>query len=162
MPEYHRTEIKTGVFVLVALVLFIVAMLTVSDIGRKMTSKATYEVLLTHSYQIKNDAPVTYSGMTVGRVTNVARITPKQTDLREPFTNDFYSIKLTLEICISKFFFGDVSCVFNNLENHAILILDRSVGSLNPNFLATFTYSHELANLSFTTTQCRPKVLVFR
>ncbi len=85
--EYQRTEIRAGIFLLISFIILAVMVFAISDIQSLFKQKKEVKILFLYSDGIEKDAPVRFSGVKVGKVTNV-RVAPEQGD----------KIELTLSI----------------------------------------------------------------
>jgi phospholipid/cholesterol/gamma-HCH transport system substrate-binding protein len=85
--EYRRSEIRAGIFLLISFAIFTAMVFTVSDIQSLFKKKKEVKVLFLYSDGIEKDAPVRFSGVKIGKVTNV-RVAPEYGD----------KIELTLNI----------------------------------------------------------------
>ncbi len=85
--EYRRSEIRAGIFLLISFTIMAVMVFAISDIQSLFKKKKDVKVLFLYSDGIEKDAPVRFSGVKVGKVTNV-RVAPEQGD----------KIELTLSI----------------------------------------------------------------
>jgi phospholipid/cholesterol/gamma-HCH transport system substrate-binding protein len=74
--EYRRTEIRAGIFLLLAFVIMVVMVFAVSDIQSLFKKKRVVKALFSSSEGIEKNAPVRYSGIKVGKVENV-RVAPE-------------------------------------------------------------------------------------
>lgn len=70
--DYFRTDVKVGVFIFVALVLFVGAALVVGGVGEWFTTTQEYTVLLPNANLLRRRAKVSYAGSPVGEVTAIA------------------------------------------------------------------------------------------
>ncbi len=77
--EYRKQEIRAGVFLLLAFVLFAVMVFAVSDVGSLLRKRKVLRVLFTSSEGIEQNAQVRYAGIKVGKVTNI-RVAPELGD----------------------------------------------------------------------------------
>jgi phospholipid/cholesterol/gamma-HCH transport system substrate-binding protein len=69
--EYRRSEIRAGIFLLISFVMLAVMVFTVSDIQSLFKKKKEVRALFLYSDGIEKDAPVRFSGVKIGKVTNV-------------------------------------------------------------------------------------------
>jgi len=77
--EYHRSEIRAGVFLLLSFSILVVMVFVVSDVQSLFKKKKEVKVLFAFSDGIEKNAPVRYSGIKIGRVEGV-RIAPEHGD----------------------------------------------------------------------------------
>ncbi|HUJ19503.1 MAG TPA: MlaD family protein [Nitrospirota bacterium] len=77
--DYRRTEIRAGIFLLLAFVILVIMVFAVSDVQSLFKKKKEVSVLFAFSDGIEKNAPVRYAGMKVGKVENV-RVAPAQND----------------------------------------------------------------------------------
>ncbi len=77
--EYRRSEIRAGIFLLVAFAILVVMVFAVSDIQSLFKKKKEVKVLFSSSEGIEKHAPVRYSGMKIGKVESV-RVAPEHND----------------------------------------------------------------------------------
>ena len=69
--EVYRSEIKVGVLITVAFVLFVIGIFVVSDIRSLWDKKKTIVLLFPYADGITKGSPVWYAGLEVGAVTDV-------------------------------------------------------------------------------------------
>ncbi len=67
--EYFRQQIKVGALLFAALVLFVLAALSVGSVGTWLAPKRQYTVLFRNSSLLRAGASVSYAGLPVGQVT---------------------------------------------------------------------------------------------
>ena len=77
--EYRKQEIRAGIFLVIAFVLFAVMVFAVSDVGSLFKKRKTINVLFSSSEGIEQNAQVRLSGMKIGKVTSV-RVAPEHGD----------------------------------------------------------------------------------
>jgi phospholipid/cholesterol/gamma-HCH transport system substrate-binding protein len=77
--EYRRNEIRAGVFLLLSFGVLVVMIFAVSDIGSLFKQKKDIRVLFQFSDGIERNAPVRFSGLKIGKVSNI-RVAPEQGD----------------------------------------------------------------------------------
>lgn len=77
--EYRRSEIRAGAFLLISFMILAVMVFAVSDIQSLFKKKKEIKVLFLYSDGIEKNAPVRFSGIKIGKVTNV-RVAPEQGD----------------------------------------------------------------------------------
>jgi phospholipid/cholesterol/gamma-HCH transport system substrate-binding protein len=77
--EYRKSEIRAGIFLLTAFIVFAVMVFAVSDIQSLFKKTMNIRVLFSFSDGIEKNAPVRFSGIRVGKVTNI-RVAPEQSD----------------------------------------------------------------------------------
>lgn len=70
--EYFRPDVKVGVFIFVALVLFVAAAIVVGGLGDWFAATQQYTVLLPNANLLRRRAKVSYAGSPVGEVTAIA------------------------------------------------------------------------------------------
>jgi len=85
--EYRRSEIRAGIFLLIAFTILAVMVFTVSDIESLFKKKKEVKVLFLYSDGIEKNATVRLSGVKIGKVSNI-RVAPEYGD----------KIELTLSI----------------------------------------------------------------
>ena len=69
--QVFRSEIKVGLLVLVSFILFVVAILVVSDIRSLWDKKKTISILFHYADGITKGSPVWYAGYEVGGVSDI-------------------------------------------------------------------------------------------
>jgi phospholipid/cholesterol/gamma-HCH transport system substrate-binding protein len=77
--EYRRSEIRAGVFLLLSFAVLAVMVFAVSDIQSLFKKKKEVKVLFLFSDGIEKDAQVRFSGIKIGKVSNI-RVAPEQGD----------------------------------------------------------------------------------
>ncbi len=77
--EYKRSEIGAGIFLLVSFAVLCVMIFAVSDIQSLFRKKKEVKVLFSYSDGIEKDAQVRFSGIKIGKVTNI-RVAPEYGD----------------------------------------------------------------------------------
>jgi phospholipid/cholesterol/gamma-HCH transport system substrate-binding protein len=77
--EYKRSEIGAGIFLLVSFAILCVMIFAVSDIQSLFRKKKEVKVLFSYSDGIEKDAQVRFSGIKIGKVTNI-RVAPEYGD----------------------------------------------------------------------------------
>lgn len=87
--EYRKNEIRAGVFLLVSFTIFAVMVFAVSDIQSLFKKKKDLKVLFSFSDGIEKNAQVRFSGIKVGKVSNI-RVAAEQGDKVE-LTLNVYS-----------------------------------------------------------------------
>ena len=87
--DYKRSEIGAGIFLLIAFAVVAVMIFAVSDIQSLFKNKKEIKVLFQFSDGIEKNAQVRFSGIRVGKVTDV-RVAPEQPD-RVELTLSVYS-----------------------------------------------------------------------
>lgn len=80
--EYRKNEIRAGIFLLTAFVVFAVMVFAVSDIQSLFKTKKWFKVQFTFSDGIEKNAQVRISGIKIGKVTDI-RVVPDKGDLVE-------------------------------------------------------------------------------
>ncbi len=80
--EYRKSEIRAGVFLLVAFIVFAVMVFAVSDIQSLFKKKKWFKVQFSFSDGIEKNAQVRISGIKIGKVTDI-RVLPEKGDLVE-------------------------------------------------------------------------------
>ena len=74
--EYRRSEVGAGIFILVSFIILALMIFAVSDIQSLFKKKKEIKVLFQYSDGIEKNAPVRYSGIKIGKVTNI-RMAPE-------------------------------------------------------------------------------------
>jgi len=74
--EYRRSEVGAGIFILVSFIILAFMIFAVSDIQSLFKKKKEIKVLFQYSDGIEKNAPVRYSGIKIGKVTNI-RMAPE-------------------------------------------------------------------------------------
>ena len=69
--EYFRPDVKVGAFICVALVLLVIAALTIGGVGDWFAPTQQYTVLLSNANLLRRRAKVSYAGSLVGEVTAI-------------------------------------------------------------------------------------------
>ena len=69
--EYFRPDVKVGAFIFVALVLLVIAALTIGGVGDWFAPTQQYTVLLSNANLLRRRAKVSYAGSPVGEVTAI-------------------------------------------------------------------------------------------
>jgi phospholipid/cholesterol/gamma-HCH transport system substrate-binding protein len=77
--EYRRKEIGAGIFLLVSFVILAVMIFAVSDVQSLFKKKQEFKVLFLYSDGIEKNAQVRFSGLKIGKVTNI-RVAPENGD----------------------------------------------------------------------------------
>jgi len=85
--EYRRSEIRAGIFLLLAFAILVVMVFAVSDIQSLFKKKKDIKVLFAFSDGIEKNAQVRLSGIKIGKVTHI-RVAPEHRD----------NVELTLSI----------------------------------------------------------------
>lgn len=70
--DYLRAEVKVGVFIFLALVLFVAAAVVVGGVGEWFATTQEYTVLLPNANLLRRRAKVSYAGSPVGEVAAIA------------------------------------------------------------------------------------------
>lgn len=78
MAEYFRKETKAGVLILMAIVILGALIFVVGDFQNLFGKKQTLKVLFASAQGIEINAPVTYAGVTVGRVAEIRILAGKE------------------------------------------------------------------------------------
>ena len=91
--EYFRPDVKVGGLLFMALVLVIVAALTVGNVGGWLAAKQRYTVLFRNVNLLSEGTRVSYAGFPVGQVTNIVMRPP---ELRGPYPD--YPVAVTMTI----------------------------------------------------------------
>ncbi len=74
--EYRRKEIGAGIFLLISFVILTIMIFAVSDIQSLFKHKKEFKALFLYSDGIEKNAQVRFSGLKVGKVTNI-RVAPE-------------------------------------------------------------------------------------
>ena len=69
--EYFRPDVRVGAFIFVALVLLVIAALTIGGVGDWFAPTQHYTVLLSNANLLRRRAKVSYAGSAVGEVTAI-------------------------------------------------------------------------------------------
>jgi phospholipid/cholesterol/gamma-HCH transport system substrate-binding protein len=77
--EYRRNEIRAGAFLLLSFIILVVMVFAVSDIKSLFAKKKELKALFLFSDGIEKNAPVRFSGIKIGKVTDI-RVAPEHGD----------------------------------------------------------------------------------
>ncbi|MBN2190627.1 MAG: MCE family protein [Candidatus Aureabacteria bacterium] len=97
MAEYYKNEVRTGLMVIICLALLIFLITSVGDFH---FFEKPYEIKIIFSSvsKLEEDAPVTYAGDGIGKVTNIRILTPQEREKYCGLYDKKYNCEVTLQV----------------------------------------------------------------
>ncbi|MCK4947043.1 MAG: MCE family protein [Candidatus Aureabacteria bacterium] len=92
MAEYYGNEVKTGLVILICIILLVFLIVSVGDFQFKKPYQIS--VLFSSVSKLESDAPVTYAGNEIGKIENIIILSPAE---RQKYSNK-YNCEVTLKI----------------------------------------------------------------
>lgn len=92
MAEYYGNEVKTGLVILICIILLVFLIVSVGDFQFRKPYQIS--VLFSSVSKLESDAPVTYAGNEIGKIENIIILSPME---RQKYNNK-YNCEVTLRI----------------------------------------------------------------
>ncbi len=92
MAEYYGNEVKTGLVILICIILLVFLIISVGDFQFRKPYQIS--VLFSSVSKLESDAPVTYAGNEIGKIENIIILSPVE---RQKHSNK-YNCEVTLKI----------------------------------------------------------------